>query len=75
MPTANRIRGETVNVVKDDNSHLCSILSIAMLELSIKVSLNPLIEVHMCCTKLLSKVCVEQRLETLIYFCKKAHVY
>ena len=40
-----------------------------MLELSIKVSLNPLIEVHMCCTKLLSKICVEQRLETLVYFC------
>ena len=45
-----------------------SIHSIAMLELSIEVSSNPLIEVRMHCTKL-SKACVEQRLEALVYVC------
>ena len=44
-----------------------SILSIAMLELSIEVSLNPLIEEHTHRTKLLSKVCVKQHLQALVY--------
>ena len=48
---------------------LGSILSITMLEFSIKVSSNSLIEVCTRFTKLLSKVCAEQRLEALVYVC------
>ena len=44
-----------------------------MLELSIKLSLSPLIEVRMCCTKLLSKVYVKQHLEALVDVCDEAH--
>ena len=40
IPIADWIRGETVIVVKDDDPFLGSICSVAMLELSIKVSLN-----------------------------------
>ena len=46
---------------------LLSKLPIVMLELSIKASPNPLIEAHAQCTKLLSKVCVKQCLEALVY--------
>ena len=46
-----------------------------MLELSIKVSLNPLIEVRMQCIKLLSKHCIKQHLETLVYVCSEAHFF
>ena len=42
------------------------IVSIAMLKLSIKLS-NPLIETRLHCTKLLSKVCVKQCFEILVY--------
>ena len=54
---------------------LGSMLSSAILELSIEVSLNPLIEVCMCCTKLLSNICVKQHLEALVCVCDEAHVY
>ena len=54
---------------------LGSILSIAILELSTTVSSKLLIEACMHCTKLLSKVYIEQCLEALIYFCDKAYVY
>ena len=51
---------------------LGSMLSIAMLELSIKSSI---IEAHMHCTKRLSKVCVKQCLHALVYVHDKAHIY
>ena len=54
---------------------LGSILSIAMLELSIEVSSNPLLEARTHCTKCLSKVCVKQGLEALVYVCDEAHIY
>ena len=54
---------------------LSSIFSVTMLELSIEVLSNPLIEAHMRCTKLLSKVCVEQCHEALVYVCDEADVY
>ena len=50
-------------------------LSVAMLELSIKVSSNPLIEACMHCIKLLSKVCVMQHIEAFAYVCDEAQVY
>ena len=52
---------------------LGSILSIAMLKLSITLPSSALIEVCARCTKLLRKVYVEQHLEALIYFCDEAH--
>ena len=55
------------------NCFLGSILSIAMLELSIEFSSSPLIEACMHCIKLWSKVYVEQHLEALVYFCDEAH--
>ena len=54
---------------------LGSMLWVAMLEISIKLSPSPSIEQSTRCIKLLSKVCVEQRLETLVYACDKAHIY
>ena len=50
MPIADWIRDEAVIVVKGDDPLLGSICSVAVLELSIKVSLNPLIVAHTCCT-------------------------
>ena len=60
---ADWVRGETVVAVTGDN--LLSRLhnSITMLELFIEVSSNTLIEVCINCTKLLSKVCVEHKIE------------
>ena len=52
---------------------LGSILSVVIWELSIELSLSPLIEACTHCTKLWSKVYVKQRLEDLVYFCDKAH--
>ena len=54
---------------------LGSILSVAMLELSIKGSSNLLIEEHTCCTKLSSKVCAEHCLEALVYVSDEANIY
>ena len=45
-----------------------------MLELSTEVSLNLLGEAYTHCTKLLSKVCIKQRLEALVYICGEAHI-
>ena len=50
-----------------------SILSIAILKLSIEISSNPLIEVCTHCTQLLSKICVRQHCKALInvyHICK-----
>ena len=52
---------------------LGSILSIAILELSIEVS-NPLTEACTHCSKFLSKVCVKQHLEALVHVCDEAHI-
>ena len=68
MPKANWVRGETVFVVNGDDRFLGSIFSIVMLELSIKFSSNPLIEVYTHCTKLWSKVYVKQYLKALFIF-------
>ena len=46
-----------------------------MLELSIEVSSNPLIEARTHCTKLLSKVYVEQHLEALVHAYDEVHIY
>ena len=54
---------------------LGSILSIAMLELSIELPSNPLIEPATHCTKLLSKVYIKQHLEPLVYVCDEVHIY
>ena len=54
---------------------LGSILSIAMLELSIELSSRPLIEPPTHCTKLLSKVYIKQLLEALVYVCDEVHIY
>ena len=54
---------------------LSSILGITMLELYNKASSNPLTEVFICCTKLLSKACVDQDLEILVYVCDEAQIY
>ena len=61
--------------MKGDNLFLGSKLSITMLELSIKLPLSPLVEACILCIKLLSKVCVEQHLEALVYVCDEAHIY
>ena len=53
------------------NSFLGSILSAVMLKL---LSLSLLTPVHMHCTKLLNKVCVEQCLEALVYACNEAQI-
>ena len=34
-------------------------------------TMNLLIEAHTCCTKRLSKICVEQHLEALVYVVKR----
>ena len=47
---------------------LGSILSIAMLKLSIELPSSPLIEACVHCTQLLSKVYIEHHLEALVYF-------
>ena len=47
--------------------------SITILELSIELS-SSLIEVHIHCTKLLSKVCAKQCLEVFVYVCDEAHI-
>ena len=49
-------------------------LGIAMLELPIELSLSPLVEAHTFCIKLLSKVCIKQHLEALVYVYDKAHI-
>ena len=54
---------------------LGSILSVAMLKLSIQVLSNSLIEMCTGCIKLLCKVCVEQRLEALVYVGDETHIY
>ena len=54
---------------------LGSILSIARLELSIRLSSNPLIEPPTHCTKLLSKVYIKQHLEAFVYVCDEVHIY
>ena len=54
---------------------LGSIFSIAMLQLSIELSSSPLTEPPTRCTKLLSKVYIEQHLEVLVYVCDEAHIY
>ena len=77
MPTDDWIRGETVLAVKSDNLLFRLHISITMLELSIEVSSNPLTEVCVHCSKLLSKVSVEQHLQALAYvistMCKMTH--
>ena len=52
---------------------LGSILSVAILELSIEVS-NSLMEVCTRCSKILSKVFVKKRLEALVHVCDEAHI-
>ena len=52
---------------------LGSILSIAILELSIEVS-NPLMEACTCCSKFLSKISAKQHLEALVHVCDEAHI-
>ena len=37
--------------------------------------LSSFMEAHICCTKFLSKACVEQYLETVVHICDKAHIY
>ena len=54
---------------------LGSILSTDMLVLSIELSSSSLTEVYTGFIKLLSKVCVKQYLEALVYVCDDAHIY
>ena len=50
-------------------------LSIAILELCIELSLSPLVEMCVHCIKLLSKVCVKQCFEAIVYVYNEAHIY
>ena len=31
--------------------------------------------IYTCCTQILSKVCIQQHLEALVYVCDKVHIY